>query len=89
LKLIKNGGQSLLDMSEDIHFGDYTMSGNSEGGQFQTTLKDLRSKLLVFNKPQALVKSISMTIETTGEFEDRLFPKHKLLQIFGNLITNA
>jgi len=54
-----------LDMSEDIHFGDYTMSGNSEGGQFQTTLKDLRSKLLVFNKPQALVKSISMTIETT------------------------
>jgi len=49
LKLIKNGGQSLLEMSEDILSGDYTMSGNSEEGQFQTTLKDLRSKLLVFN----------------------------------------
>lgn len=89
LKLIKNGGQSLLEMSDDILSGDYTMSGNSEEGQFKTTLKDLRSKLLALYKPQALVKSISMTIETTGEYRDRLFPKHKLLQIFGNLITNA
>ncbi|MDZ7807507.1 MAG: GAF domain-containing sensor histidine kinase [Gracilimonas sp.] len=89
LELIKNGGQSVLEMADDILSNDFRISENVEEYHFRTNLKELQSKLRALYRPQALSKSIELNITILGEEDERYFPKHKLMQIFGNLITNA
>lgn len=89
LSLIKNGGQSIIEMADDILTSDFKVNANIEEHLFQTSLKQLKSKLLALYQPQAVSKEIEFKINTSGEEDERPFPKHKLMQIFGNLITNA
>jgi signal transduction histidine kinase len=89
LKLIQNGGQSVLEMANDILSKDFKVSENIEAYNFQTNLKQLQSKLNALYQPQALSKSIELDITTSGDELERYFPKHKLMQIFGNFTTNA
>lgn len=89
LELIKSGSESVLEMADDILSNDFKISENAEEYHFQTNLQQLRSKLHALYKPQALSKSIELNITTSGDEHEQYFPKHKLMQIFGNLITNA
>lgn len=89
LELIKSGGQSVLELADDILSNDFRLSENVEEYKYQTNIKELQTKLRTLYKPQALSKSIELNITITAEEPERYFPKHKLMQIFGNLITNA
>jgi signal transduction histidine kinase len=89
LELIKSGGQSVLDLADEILSNDFRLSENVEEYRYQTNIKELQTKLRTLYKPQALSKSLELNITVTAEEPERYFPKHKLMQIFGNLITNA
>lgn len=89
LELIKSGGQSVLELADDILSNDFRHSTDVDEYTFQTNINELKAKLLALYKPQALSKSIDLYAEVSAEEPERYFPKHKLMQVFGNLITNA
>lgn len=89
LELIRTGGQSVLELADDILSNDFRLSENTTDYKFQTNIKELQTKLRTLYKPQAMAKSIELNITSSSEETERYFPKHKLMQIFGNLITNA
>lgn len=89
LELIKSGGQSVLELADDILSNDFRLSTDVDEYTFQTNINELKAKLLALYKPQALSKSIDLYAEVSAEEPERYFPKHKLMQVFGNLITNA
>lgn len=89
LDLIKNGGQSVLDLASDI-----LSSYNKDEQQIKDTtqkltLVHLQEKLNNLYQPQAEVKSIELKVEIGEENQEVKLPKYNLMQIFGNLITNA
>ena len=89
LELIKSGGQSVLELADDILSNDFRLSTDVDEYTFQTNINELKAKLLALYKPQALSKSIDLNAVVATEEPERYFPKHKLMQVFGNLITNA
>ena len=89
LELIKSGGQSVLELADDILSNDFRLSTDVDEYTFQTNINELKAKLLALYKPQALSKSIDLNAVVAAEEPERYFPKHKLMQVFGNLITNA
>ncbi|SMO81319.1 GAF domain-containing sensor histidine kinase [Gracilimonas mengyeensis] len=86
LELINRGGRSVLDLANDI-LSDY--EDESEVPDHQFTLPILQGKLMDLYQPQALSKDINFSVETGEKYQKAQFPKYKLLQILGNLITNA
>ena len=52
-------------------------------------LNTLKAKLINLYGPQAKSKSIDFSVNLNSDKADVTFSKYKLLQIFGNLITNA
>jgi signal transduction histidine kinase len=89
LDLIKNGGQSVLDLASDIlsSYNNYELQ-TDESSQI-LSLVQLQKKLNNLYQPQAKSKSIDLNIQVGNENQELEFPKHNLMQIFGNLITNA
>lgn len=91
MELIQNSGNSILDLADEIlthHFE------NSNGGT--RTLKDneynlhlFQSKILNMFAPQALVKGVEFKVCLGQENLLVPFPKTKLMQIIGNLISNS
>ncbi len=89
IELINKGGRSVLDLADEILSNYKDETDKAKVQQNQLTLEILKDKLLNLYKPQALNKSVSYKIDITNGHQGLTFPKHKLLQIFGNLISNA
>lgn len=88
INLIKQGGQSLLELADDV------LTNNSDGEtrppkSSEFNLLTLKEKLEKLYAPQALAKNISFTVINESENSDIPFPKNKILQILGNVISNA
>ncbi|MFC4232658.1 GAF domain-containing sensor histidine kinase [Parasediminibacterium paludis] len=91
INMIQKAGTSLLDLATEIL--------NSEDKQINTksreasaddfSLETFKQKLERLYLPQAKNKAINYTVSLVPESVDMPFPKNKLLQITGNLITNA
>ncbi|MEX2476847.1 MAG: ATP-binding protein [Gracilimonas sp.] len=89
LDLINKGGRSVLDLADDI-LSNYKVDDEVEKVPAnELTLSMLQTKLQHLYQPQARAKSLEFNVSVEGNGKDRKFPKHKLLQVFGNLITNA
>lgn len=86
IKLIHSGSKSLLDLADEI------LSDHNEvkaPGMNEFDLSSFRAKLLELYGPQAAYKKINLKISINQDKKNIVFSKNKLLQISGNLISNA
>ncbi|HET8864532.1 MAG TPA: ATP-binding protein, partial [Gracilimonas sp.] len=89
LELINKGGRSVLDLADEI-LNNYKEGTNFEKvSSSELTLEILQNKLIDLYQPPALSKSIEYSVEIENSNQEITFPKQKLLQIFGNLISNS
>lgn len=86
VKLIQQSGRTLLELADDI-LSKELEARKPDDSEFTLTL--LKSKLENLYYPQAKNKSIQLSISNSSKNADLPFPKNKLLQILGNLISNS
>lgn len=88
MKLIQRAGNSLLDLATEIlNAEDQQAKGVARADEF--TLNAFKEKLEKLYTPQAANKQINLSFHIKVGQEQKPIPKNKLLQIAGNLITNA
>lgn len=90
ISLIQKSGSSLLELANDI------LTSNGKPTQAAVELKPQETSLAIFKSkleklyaPQARHKEIDFSVTITEGGENVPFSKAKLLQIAGNLISNA
>lgn len=93
--LIQKSGRSLLELANDILGADKRVDASAvRFSQTQATadtfnLQIFKDKLEKLFTPQAIPKDIRFTVRIHDQHESIPFSKNKLLQIAGNLISNA
>lgn len=92
--MIRKGGESLLDLANDILSSDNLLQGPDgedkpvpKANEFN--LESLKQKLMKLYEPQAASKDIDLTIVNESSNAEIPFPKNKIVQVLGNLISNA
>ncbi len=91
MDLIKNSGNSILDLADEIlnqNF-DQKLQMIRDPKEHEFNLLMFRNKILAMFGPQAMVKKLNFTVELVGQNHFAPFPKSKLMQIVGNLISNS
>jgi signal transduction histidine kinase len=88
INLIHKSGRSILELADEILSADKKdHKPISNGAEFNLLVfKDKIERLFI---PQARNKNISLKVKTSSESEQIPFARNKLLQITGNLISNA
>lgn len=86
-QMIKKGGNSLLDLVEEIL--DKEDDQQQQLGKNQLNCEKFREKLNELYQPQAKTKGVALNITVLSSSDEIAFPKARLLQIVGNLITNS
>lgn len=91
VSMIYKGGNSLLELADDILSNDKRRLSGSTSGSTQTThtLDSLKESLEKLFAPQAMNKHVTLNIQTVAQADKITFPRNKLIQIIGNLISNA
>jgi signal transduction histidine kinase len=90
ITMIQKAGTSLLDLvTEILNSEDKQAAKSREATPNDFSLDAFKQKLERLYLPKAKNKKIHYTVSITPESVDMPFPKNKLLQITGNLITNA
>ncbi|MBL0883453.1 MAG: GAF domain-containing sensor histidine kinase, partial [Chitinophagaceae bacterium] len=90
VSMIQKGGHSLLELADEILTSEKKIdSPSQEGNGNEYNLLSFKEKLERLFAPQAANKKITLQILTDSKTEDIPFSKNKLLQITGNLISNA
>ncbi len=88
--LIQKSGNSLLDLADEILSTDKKNNAGSENGRSnEFNLLVLKDKLEKLYAPQAKNKKIHFIVNTVAAAGGIPIFKNKLLQIIGNLISNA
>lgn len=90
LKLIQQTGTSVMELTEEILGAgiDNSASAFALGGETFTT-QILKERILAMCEIQAVAKDIEIRIDALDDTNGDSFPKYKLLQIAGNLVSNA
>ncbi len=88
IRVIHQSGNSILEMANEI------LSDDASTSQLKVSAHELnqlrfKDKLEKLYTPQALNKDIAFTVITQTHTETIPFPKTRLLQIVGNLISNS
>ncbi|MBY0542030.1 MAG: GAF domain-containing sensor histidine kinase [Sphingobacteriaceae bacterium] len=86
VNMINKSGNAVLDLADDIL---NQIIGNKESMFNEFSLLILKQKLEKLYDPQAKAKEISFNVLIDSMHENVTFKKGKLLQIAGNLISNA
>ena len=90
INLIQKSGHSILELADEIlsiEVAHAQIDTKLAGDQFnQVTLKE---KLLKLYTPQAINKKVTFAVNTNADTQTIPFLKNKLLQIVGNLVSNA
>jgi signal transduction histidine kinase len=86
-KMIKKGGNNLLELLESILEKEEEKSRKPANNEF--SCESFCTKLNELYQPQAKTKGVKLNIETSEGSSQVVFPKSRLLQIVGNLITNS
>lgn len=90
ISMIQKSGSSLLDLADEILSMEKKVDTHTEKpSDNQLNLLSLKNKLEKLYAPQALNKKINFSVSTSVQTEHKPFLKNKLLQIIGNLISNA
>ncbi|AYL98234.1 GAF domain-containing sensor histidine kinase [Mucilaginibacter celer] len=88
MQLIHRSGRSILDLADEILSADKKdLKPAANSNEF--TLLVFKDKLERLFIPQARNKNIQLTVSTSANSEQIPLAKNKLLQITGNLISNA
>tara|TARA_R110002096_G_scaffold406782_7_gene605166 strand:- start:4605 stop:5828 length:1224 start_codon:yes stop_codon:yes gene_type:complete len=87
LDLIKQGGESILDLADTILSANEYSSEPLSSNEFN--LVTLKEKLVKLYTPQAVMKGVNLEILNDNKNEKIPFPKNKITQIVGNIISNA
>lgn len=87
INLIYKGGKSVLELADEILENDLKRNRSVKSNEL--TLVLFREKLEKLYVPQAKSKNILFSITTSRPTEEVVFPHNKLLQIAGNIISNA
>ncbi|SKB89634.1 GAF domain-containing sensor histidine kinase [Daejeonella lutea] len=87
INLIHKSGNSILELADEILSAEKKTTVKVKGDELN--LRVFREKLEKLYVPQAKIKGIKFTVSISPETETVPFPKNKLLQITGNLISNA
>lgn len=87
ISLIKKGGESVIDLAEEI-MNQYATSKKTPN-EYEFNCETFCKKLVKLYAPQARFKGVKLAIHSVGELDNIFFPKAKLLQIVGNLISNS
>lgn len=85
MDLIKKGGNSILELAEEI-LGE---SDQNLPAQNEFNLRTFKQKLEQLYLPQAKTKGVEFQVNISDKNVDVPFLKNKLIQITGNLISNA
>ena len=86
INLIQKSGSSLLELADEILSTDVKVFKVNSDDFNLLIFKDKLEKLYT---PQAKTKNINFQVNVNTNVEKILFSKNKLLQITGNLISNA
>ena len=86
INMIHKSGNSILELADEILTSENKATA-LKGGELN--LKTFREKLEKLYIPQAKSKTIDLSISISPETDNIPFSKSKLLQITGNLISNA
>lgn len=86
IKMIHMGSRSLLDLADEILSQNEQHAPISEN---ELNLDALRDKLLQLYLPQATYKDIALEVNINEQAKHIIFSKQKILQVIGNLISNA
>lgn len=90
VSMIQKGGHSLLELADEILSSEKkTENSLTEAGTNEYNLLSFKERLEKLFAPQAANKKITLKIVTDSKTEGIHFSKNKLLQIAGNLISNA
>ncbi len=90
VSMIQKGGHSLLELADEILSAEKKIDNPSqEAGSGEYNLLSFKEKLEKLFLPQATNKKINLQVLIDSKTEDIPFSKNKLLQITGNLISNA
>ncbi|WP_162417481.1 GAF domain-containing sensor histidine kinase [Cyclobacterium roseum] len=88
-EVVQNSGKSLLELADEI-------LSNKEGAKKEAVLADdeynllrLKENLKNLYEVQGEQKKVDLHITLEGENKETAFPRAKLVQILGNLISNA
>jgi len=88
VEMIKKGGNSLLELVEEI-MDQEDSEAKQEPGKNEFSCQSFADKLKEMYQPQAKSKGVNLNINAKDSADEVFFPKSKLLQIVGNLITNS
>ncbi|MBS7566898.1 GAF domain-containing sensor histidine kinase [Mucilaginibacter sp. Bleaf8] len=90
VNLIHRSGRSILELADEILSADKAAKQEApQLGSNEFNQLVLKEKLLKLYAPQALNKKVDFTVSTSSENQVVPFSKNKLLQIIGNLVSNA
>lgn len=89
MDLIHKGGQSVLELADEILGANDKQQIHNEPGRNEFNLITFKEKLIQLYTPQAKSKEVDLTVDYDQENNGIPFSKNKLLQITGNLISNA
>jgi signal transduction histidine kinase len=90
VSMIQKGGHSLLELADEILSLEKKVDNPShEVGNNEYNLMIFKEKIERLFSPQAANKKINFKVLTDSKTGDISFSKNKLLQITGNLISNA
>ena len=89
--MIQKGGHSLLELADEILSAEKKKEAatHADLNSNEYNLLTFRDKLEKLFAPQAINKKINFSVSTDAKTEDIPFSRNKLLQITGNLISNA
>ena len=86
INLIHSGSKSILDLADEILTDDNQVK-QLHSSEFNLT--SFQDKLIQLYNPQAISKQLNLHIKINQATQHIPFSKNKLLQITGNLISNA
>jgi signal transduction histidine kinase len=87
VRLIHKSSRSILDLADEILTEEKNALSTATTHDFNLSLfKEKLEKLYI---PQAQNKNVNLSVSINPTFENISFSKNKLLQIVGNLISNA
>lgn len=90
VQLIQKSGNSLLELANEIlTTGKQASNNTTQPGVDDFNLLVFKDKLERLFKPQAIPKNIHFSVNILGPNDTATIAKNKLLQIAGNLISNA
>ncbi len=92
IHLIQKSGSSLLQLTDEILTLNYDKPGKGNASDHYNSrfnLSRLGQKVIDMYAPLALEKNIRLEVKNLGDSQDVNFPKNKLMQLIGNLVSNA